>query len=614
MDITPHKHNIDTVFGKTVYHIDFYQREYKWTKEPVERLLDDIFYKFNETYQQNSKLTPDENIIKDKYNWYYLNTYVTNEVSGRVYIVDGQQRLTTIMLILINLYHLSKKHDSDLSDWLSQKIFGQSGRSKNFWIKHESHEKTLEELYQGNPEHAPTDTGLTAINMVNNYKTIEKWLEKNIQDKNHLETFIFYFLYRLVLIDLSVEQTDVPMVFEVINDRGVRLKPYEILKGKLLRQINKKQLDDKEYNQLWESNIRSVNQINDDEADQFFRFYLKSRFGQGRSNAQKFDGDYHRLMFSFDFQENIPLANNEQGVMDFLDKDFRYYAKLYTNLATKLRNDDSGSFAFHRLNDIDGILLLGLAVCNIDDPQENQKIECVAKELDRLFSLMQLQSIYESNKFQEILHKISVRLRSLEDISLIRDIFNIELTSLIKETYQIENSDVEPFSYAYFKNTGVNLNSGFKRYFLARIENFLAENTNNEMRSTYQTMIKSRHSKEGFHIEHILSKNSENLSYFNNDEDLFNQERNRLGGVLLLKGRDNISSGNELYQDKLKTYASSLLWNETLIGNTYKSNLAFRDLKERYNLADLEAIDIFDRQALEKRHHLLFKIAKIIWS
>ena len=39
---------------------------------------------------------------------------------------------------------------------------------------------------------------------------------------------MYYFLYRLVLINLAVDSTHVPMVFEVINDRGVRLKPYEI--------------------------------------------------------------------------------------------------------------------------------------------------------------------------------------------------------------------------------------------------------------------------------------------------------------------------------------------------------------------------------------------------
>jgi len=41
------------------------------------------------------------------------------------------------------------------------------------------------------------------------------------------------------------------MVFEVINDRGVRLKPYEILKGKLLGQINKIEMDKDDYNAKW---------------------------------------------------------------------------------------------------------------------------------------------------------------------------------------------------------------------------------------------------------------------------------------------------------------------------------------------------------------------------
>ena len=52
-------------------------------------------------------------------------------------------------------------------------------------------------------------------------------------NKHKLETFGFYFPARLIIINLAVEQADVPLVFEVINYRGVRLNPYEILKGKL---------------------------------------------------------------------------------------------------------------------------------------------------------------------------------------------------------------------------------------------------------------------------------------------------------------------------------------------------------------------------------------------
>ena len=122
MDISPDKQNIDAVFSNTLYHIDFYQRDYRWNDEPVLRLLDDIFYKFNEYYAENSSLPASAEVIDAKYSWYYLNTYVTNKVDGKVFVVDGQQRLTTLSLILIKLLHLAKAHDSKAVKWLDGKI------------------------------------------------------------------------------------------------------------------------------------------------------------------------------------------------------------------------------------------------------------------------------------------------------------------------------------------------------------------------------------------------------------------------------------------------------------------------------------------------------------
>ncbi len=64
--------------------------------------------------------------------------------------------------------------------------------------------------------------------MLNNYKVIDKFIDKKIDTNQHkLENFVFSPpLKHLVLINLDVSQTDVPMVFEVINDRGVKLKPH----------------------------------------------------------------------------------------------------------------------------------------------------------------------------------------------------------------------------------------------------------------------------------------------------------------------------------------------------------------------------------------------------
>jgi uncharacterized protein with ParB-like and HNH nuclease domain len=51
------------------------------------------------------------------------------------------------------------------------------------------------------------------------------------------------------------------MVFEVINDRGVRLKPHEILKGKLLGQIDKSELAAGRFNELWDGQVESLNRF-----------------------------------------------------------------------------------------------------------------------------------------------------------------------------------------------------------------------------------------------------------------------------------------------------------------------------------------------------------------
>ena len=77
----------------------------------------------------------------------------------------------------------------------------------------------------------------------------------------------------------------------------------------------------------------------------------------------------------------------------------------------------------------------------------------------------------------------------------------------------------------------------------------------------------------------------ESLDAFDGDEERFEVERNRLGGVLLLKGKDNISSSNELYAQKLKSYANTLYWNETLREDAYHSKLDFRDFAKEQQLA-----------------------------
>lgn len=612
MDVSPDKQNVNSVFSNTTYYIDFYQREYRWTGEPVIRLLDDIFFRFREHYFQSKDLDPSSETITVAYPWYYLNTYVTNTVDGRVYVVDGQQRLTTLSLILIKLHHLAKSFDSQLLGWIDGKIAGQSGFYKQFWMNHIGHRAAQQGLYDGRDTNAiDISSGITAQNMVNNYIIISKWLDKELTDHHQFETFVFYFLYRLVLINLMVEQTDVPMVFEVINDRGVRLRPHEILKGKLLGQIDKVELDRDDYNGLWERQRTAIDSYGEDQVDEFLRFFLKAKYASSRKEGQRFDGDYHRAMFAQDMDERLGLSRSPAKVKSFLKGEFSYFAQLYTKLqkAYKNPNNPLQHIYYCNLLDIDAPFLLVLSACVLNDPNEDEKIRIIGQETDRYFSLLQLQNAYDSNDFQDSLYEISQAIRGAP-VESFRCVFDEYLRATIAARRNA--TEAEPLSYASFRQTGINLNARFKRYFFARIDEFIAKEINKNPCHPIADLVLKTGAKTGFHVEHILSRNAENLALFG-DEEKFEQERNRLGGILLLKGKDNIKSSNEPYTKKLESYSNTLYWNETLRSDSYKAKLDMTELRNRYNL-DLRPLEHFGPDELEYRHRLLFSLVGIIWG
>jgi uncharacterized protein with ParB-like and HNH nuclease domain len=613
MDIAPDKQNIDRVFSNTTYYIDFYQRQYKWNDAPVRRLLEDVFYKFNEEYNKFKDSDIPLNQLISKYSWYYLNTYVTNIVDGKLFVVDGQQRLTTITLILIKLYHLSSKYNSKLSGWLKNKIIGQSGFEEEFWMNHETHKVAMEGLLDGKELSAiETSSGITAINMVANYLVIDKWLDLELKTVHRFESFAFYFLQRLVLINLSVEKTEVPMVFEVINDRGVRLKPYEILKGKLLGQIEKDELDALGLNDVWENQVGKINSFKEDEIDQFFTYFLKAKLTDTRGTAQKFDKDYHRVMFEDEFNSFLSLKHNPKKVKSFLQNEFRYFADLYSKVFGYYKEYSANQpyVYYNSLTEMDTQFLLILSACVIDDPEEEAKIFLISRQIDRMFCLLQLQRSYNSNSFATEIYKLSseIRDKKLDDIM---PIFEKYLLELLADARGVNVT--EPVAYGFFKETGIELEKRFKRYLFARIEQFIAENTNMQMKQSLYDLVQNTGSKNGFHIEHILSENAENKALFNNNDEYFERERNRLGGLLILKGKDNISSNNETYKKKLKSYANTLYWNETLREDTYKSKLDFNEMIKKYNL-HFRSMETFGPQELEERHKLLFDMVKVIWS
>lgn len=617
MEIEPKTRTIKEVFNHTVYYIDFYQRQYKWGVEPVKKLLEDIFYRFEGEYEKRKE---DSRDLKDcifDYGWYYLNSFVTNRIEGKTYIVDGQQRLTTLALILMKLRTMSldEKRKSKKFRIINDMITGIDDNDfEYFWVNHESQSDTLQDIYQNGILASPHDNSVTAKNLVENYKIVDSILNSNlpVDDKQKFEAFVLYFINRIILIQIDIQQDDVPMLFEVINDRGVRLKPYEILKGKLLGQLSKKELYEKNLNDDWDESMEllgSLDWYRTDERDEFFKTYLKAKFANNLYESKKIDGaTYHRFIMGL---EELGLAHNPSKVISFLQNDFRYYTKLYWKIRRcKFHEETSYKELYYlSLNGQDSVLMLILSACRIDDEKEDEKIQKIAHEYDRFYSLLQLQRSYNGNEIVDYIYEVSKEIRN-RDIDKIRDVFNQKLIRILRKHSGDKNID-KAWNYSLFRNTGYdNVDTRFMRYALSRIELLICENTKISMQHSIRNLVLNK--SIVFHIEHILADNEENRKLFK-DDDTFFSERNRLGNLLLLKGKDNQSSSNECYTDKIKTYAGTLCWNCSLTENFYVHNLDLLQWINEEHL-NMHPFNSFGPNEIEERQSLLFSLFDIIWN
>ena len=649
MDIKAEPKTILSIFSGKTYDIDFYQREYKWDKVPVLRLLDDVHDKFNEKYEEvkKEKVVPDKAAVSN-YPFYYMNSFVTNTdpSNGKVYVVDGQQRLTTITLILIAMYRTLESNAKADSNYVEEapskrlvenRIVGDD-EEDNYRMNHKNCINVLRNLHHGK-EIQPQDIvlgGTTAEKMVENYGVIEEYFKEKFADPHKFNTFIQYFLRRIEMIEIEVVQRETSMIFEAINDRGVRLKPYEILKGKLLSQIEKGELERGGYNKIWDEQVKKINEYGEDEINNFFNDYLLAKyFAYSGEYGAKFDSLYHRVIFS-DLKKKGLRLDASEDVKTFLKGPFKYYTELYLELL-KLRgpNNEENPFVYYntqftmRGGNGHSLFRLILSGVGLDDPEKEAKIRTISFELDRLFVLLNLQNAYRNNFFQNAVYSISsgIRNQSLENI---REVFDSHIRKALTEEKNKNNTGQQEvqqlFQYKYFENItrwNIRGEDPFLKYFLARVNLFLAEGVHRSSPPIFDLafMGHGRKGKNKYHIEHILAYNENNRKLFEIDpenpeqnENYFEEQRHRFGGLLLLKGGDNQSSGNESYKNKLRTYAGSLFWNETLREDTYKSKKDVEAFIREHDL-DLRAVpDQYGPVELEYRHRLLFHIANITWD
>ena len=123
------------------YSIDYYQREYKWQQKQVAELIDDLTGKFLESHEVG-----DERSAVAEYGHYFLGSVIISDKDGQKFIIDGQQRLTTLTLLLIFLHH--RIEDSEQKGQIADLIFSQKYGKRSFNIDIPERTACMESLYK----------------------------------------------------------------------------------------------------------------------------------------------------------------------------------------------------------------------------------------------------------------------------------------------------------------------------------------------------------------------------------------------------------------------------------------------------------------------------------
>jgi hypothetical protein len=591
MKIAPASLTINQLFGapNEQYFVPTYQRRYSWHERQVGELIDDIL------------------LIEDG-DTHLLGTIVCltgHHKAGlnRLELVDGQQRLTTVAIIL---------------ECIRQRLDHENRTSEALEIAQLLTAKPLNgpPLKKVELDSLDCDQYSALINQQNfddarNYeltRAFEVIRERaSAASLDELLTFLYRLRNQAVVIRLDVsEAKDAFRLFETINDRGLRLSPTDIIKNFLLG--NAARFSEKKLEYARRSWTAVLANLDGTSADAFFRYYLmallgaritasevvfnfKSLFMKQVSEAsslpeRKFYEDEETTEVEADAdgsaekseekisEKLLPLVSRRVPFTHFVDQLVRY-SRVYGELVLAKTNDDRINRHLHNLQMIKANQTYGFLM-------HLRSGECS----DKIFrQILRLTEAF-------ILRRHVCRERANDTEALFARLCTVDPKNPLDKTKQeyrdlCPNDDKfrEEFSTAHFSANLIDR----ARYCLERME--LAKHGKHE-----ELEIQSA---DEVHVEHIMpqkirTKKSKDefgdwITYLGkNAETMHGKYIDRIGNLTLFAGALNIGASNNPFARKKQAYkASAILLTRELVS---KTNFKFTDIATRSKKLADEAV------------------------
>ena len=597
--------SINSLLKGQKFYIDYFQREYRWRESHIKTLVEDLTNTFLKSYKDG-----DAPEAVGSYQSYYLGPVVfsINPETAKKSIIDGQQRITSITLLLIYLNNRQKEFDDDDKVQIADLIFSVKHRVKSFNMTDESRESCLKSLFEEGDYILQGGDDETVENMLNRYLDIDSCFPEEIDEKV-LPFFIDWFIENVVVIEIKAySDENAYTIFETMNDRGLNLTSTEMLKGYVLSKItDRKQRN--EINDVWKTAIQSLHQ-NDKNADQsFFHAWFRGHYaksirpGKAGSENQDFEliGSRFHNWFKDNHRELFKLESSND-FYQFFKVQFPFYVKWYLayKKASKQYTPELAYIHYVRnwgiADSLQEPMILAPICVGDDETTIKAKLNATAKYIETFTVRRSL----NNKKFGQTAIKYTM-------FNIIKAVRSNEFDKLI-ENYQHFAGDIPQKwdGVAQFRLNG--MNRKFVKHLLCRISSYVDGLVGKDISYIQYFSPKGK----PFEIEHIWAdKFEEHRGEFEQITD-FQTWRNNIGALILLPQGTNQSFNSDKYSDKREHYIKENTYAQTLHEKYYEKNPNF--LKpEKVKAIGFKSHEEFLKADIAERNQVVQRICEKIW-
>ena len=453
--------------------VPIYQRTYSWTEKECRQLWNDII-----------RCGRDETI---RVHFIGSIVYIEDGISqithqAPLLIIDGQQRLTTVTLLLTALTKMISGQEELLDGFSRRKIKNyflvnpeETGERHFKLLLSQTDKASLTSLVQS--DDAPIEKSLR---IYENFRFFAKWLRASQDDL----VSVCKGLAKLVIVDIALnrEQDNPQLIFESMNSTGKELSQADLIRNFILMGLEPK-LQTRLYEQFWRPmEIDFGQRAYETHFDAFMRHYLTVKTGEIPKIKAVYDA------FKLHAQQSRPESVDEDSHIEDVLRDVRKYSKFFCAMALGKEQNAELDHAFHDLRDLKVDVAYPFLLALYEDYESKRIIASEFEEIIRMIESYVFRRAICTIPTNSLNKTFSTFARALKKDNYVQEV-KAHFMLMPSSSYRRFPSDDEFYRDIQTRDL---YNFRNKSYWLRRFENF-------ERKETV--------SVEEYTIEHILPQN-----------------------------------------------------------------------------------------------------------